>query len=409
MPAIIGVDTARATPRIRIRADQFAWDPSGPAAASAAAGSSIAERRYSNTQTHAMTEVRQGQSPGTLSREEFGRRYRAGFADPAFDAESEAIGRLERIAWEACEEGRKSPVTRKAGAGFADPDYDLSVEWLAARDAIAVAQAQQADPAQPARVLLVNGSPRNDGSCPGEISKTFRLARWMREEIEGQGIEVDTLDLSLLTSEYGRRIHPCKGCVSTAMPLCHWPCSCYPNHALAQTGDWMNEIYPRWVRAHGVVVISPVHWYQAPTALKAMIDRLVCADGGNPDPTATQGKKAGLAKAIEAKGWDYPQHLAGRVYGVMVHGDVAGIEGSRRALCDWLDWMGFIDAGFVAQLDRFIGYYEPYENSHETLDRDLPVQQEARNVARAVAHGVRALRDGTLQPTQPALARVRPK
>jgi hypothetical protein len=37
-------------------------------------------------------------------------------------------------------------------------------------------------------------------------------------------IEVDLLDLSLVTSEYGRQIHPCKGCVSTAMPLCHWPC-----------------------------------------------------------------------------------------------------------------------------------------------------------------------------------------
>jgi hypothetical protein len=29
----------------------------------------------------------------------------------------------------------------------------------------------------------------------------------------------------------------------------------------------------------------------------------------------------------------------------VVHGDVAGIEGSRRALCDWLDWMGLIDSG----------------------------------------------------------------
>ena len=27
-----------------------------------------------------------------------------------------------------------------------------------------------------------------------------------------------------------------------------------------------------------------------------MIDRLVCADGGNPDPTSTHGKKAEQAK-----------------------------------------------------------------------------------------------------------------
>jgi hypothetical protein len=30
-----------------------------------------------------------------------------------------------------------------------------------------------------------------------------------------------------------------------------------------------------------------------------MMDRLVCADGGNPDPTTTHGKKADEAKALE--------------------------------------------------------------------------------------------------------------
>jgi hypothetical protein len=94
---------------------------------------------------------------------------------------------------------------------------------------------------------------------------------------------------------------------------------------------------------------------------------------------------------------------------LIIHGDVAGIEGSRRALSDWLDWMGFIDAGAQARLDRYIGYYEPYWNSHETLDRDEPVQEEARNVARAVAKAVVELRAGRLQAVQPVLARPRPK
>ena len=61
----------------------------------------------------------------------------------------------------------------------------------------------------------------------------------------------------------------------------------------------MNEIYPRWVAAHGVMIITPVYWYQAPSVLKLMIDRLVCADGGNPDPTTTHGKNAEEAKALE--------------------------------------------------------------------------------------------------------------
>ena len=356
-----------------------------------------------------MTDVRKGQAPGQISRAEFAQRFQVSFQDPAFASEKPAIERLEQIAWLAYKDERKSPVTRKAGPGYADPDYDLSVDWLAAHDAIAAAQATQADPTSASRVLMIIGSSRNDGSCPGEISKSFRLATWMNEELERQGMVVDTLDLSLTTSEYGRKIHPCKGCVSTAMPLCHWPCSCYPNHSLGQAGDWMNEIYPRWVAAHAIVIVSPVYWYQSPGPLKLMIDRMVCADGGNPDPSSTHGKKAEEAKDLEMAGWDYPQHLAGRAYGVMVHGDVAGIEGSRRSLSDWLDWMGLVDAGQPAQLDRFIGYYQPYATSHECLDRDLPVQQEARNVALAVAHAVKELRTGTLAAVQPQVRRPRPK
>ena len=192
---------------------------------------------------------------------------------------------------------------------------------------------------------MISGADRNDRSCPGEISKTFRLSRIVIDTSKKARIECDDLDLSRITSEYGKQIHPCKGCVSTAMPLCHWPCSCYPNHALGQVNDWMNEIYPRWSAAHAIVVVTPVYWYQVPSALKLMIDRLVCADGGNPDPTSTQGKAAKKAKQIELAGWPYPKHLPGRAYGLVVHGDVAGIEGVRRALSDWLDWMGLIDAG----------------------------------------------------------------
>ena len=356
-----------------------------------------------------MIRIRKGQAPAQLPRAEFGVRFRASYVDPAFRAEDEAIARLEEVAWQAYSEGRKAPLTQKAGAGYADPDYDLSVDWTSTKKKIDAAQVRWADPTSSSRVLLICGSARNDGTCPGEISKTFRLTTLAREILEQAGIEVDLLDLSLLTSEYGRKIHPCKGCVSTAMPLCHWPCSCYPNHALDQTNDWMAEIYEYWTAAHAVIIVTPVYWYQSPSPLKLMIDRLVCADGGNPDPTSTHGKKPGKAKELEMAGWDYPQHLAGRAYGLIVHGDVAGIEGSRRGLSDWLDWMGFIDAGPQARLDRFIGYFEPYATSHETLDADEPMQEETRNVARAVAKAVVELRAGRLQAVQPKLARPRPK
>ncbi|MBC8058252.1 MAG: flavodoxin family protein [Rhizobiales bacterium] len=356
-----------------------------------------------------MTKIRTGQAPPELTRDEFTQRFNLRFYDPAYASEREAIARLEVIAWGAMKEGRKAPITKPAGDGFADPTYETSVEWLDTRRRLEAAQARWHEPTTTSRVLVICGSARNDGTCPGEMSKSWRLTQSAREVIEGEGMQADLLDLSEVTSQYGRSIHPCKGCVSSAMPLCHWPCSCYPNHALDQADDWMAEIYERWVAAHGVIIVAPTYWYQSPSPLKLMIDRLVCADGGNPDVTSTHGKKVAEAKRIEQQGWDYPKHIAGRTYGVIVHGDVAGVEAHRRNLTDWLDWMGLIPAGAAATLDRYVGYYEPYYNSHDALDKDHAFKEESRNVARAVVCAVKELRAGRLKQPDAQLAKPRPK
>ena len=356
-----------------------------------------------------MTTPRKGQAPAPLGRNEFHVQFSRSFVDPAFESVKDALARIEEVAWQNYTDGHKAPITAKAGSEFADPDYDLSVEWKETRDRLLAAEARQKDASTPSRVLLICSSARNDGSCPGEISKTFRMTQMASEVLKEAGIEVDLLNLSVLTSDYDKHIHPCKACVSTAMPLCHWPCSCYPNHGERQTNDWMAEIYEKWVSAHGVIIMTPVYWYQAPSVLKLMIDRLVCADGGNPDPTSTGGKNVEKAKEIELKGWSYPKHLAGRAYGLVVHGDVAGTESLRRNLSDWLDWMGLIDAGSQARLDRLIGYYESYAESHEVLDRDEAMQEEVRNVARAVAVAVAQIRQGKFSVPDAHLERPRPK
>jgi multimeric flavodoxin WrbA len=239
------------------------------------------------------------------------------------------------------------------------------------------------------------------------MSKSFRLANAARPTLESACIEVDLLDLSTLTSEFGKVIFPCKGC-ATAMPLCHWPCSCYPNYALGQVSDWMSEIYPRWVATHGIMIITPVYWYQAPSVLKLMIDRLVCADGGNPDPSSTHGKKAEDAKKIELAGWNYPRHLEGRSYAVVVHGDSAGAENLRRSLSDWLNDMHVVEAAGAACFDRYIGYFEPYATSHDALDQDAAIQQEVTNAATALARHIEQRRSGLHAPDD-GLTEPRPK
>ena len=335
-------------------------------------------------------EPRHGMPSPRLSREEFRRRYLQQFVDPGFDRIRTDLNEAAEIAWQAYEAGRKAPLTRKAGPEFHDPSYDLSLDWLDARAAIAAAQ-QRHDAGGTPRILLINCSPRSEHTCPGEMSKTWRLVEIARAAIEQrQACEIEILDLSRLASEYGRNIHPCKACFSTAAALCHWPCSCYPNHSLGQTQDWMNEIYPMWVAAHGIMIITPVHWYQASSPLKLMMDRMVCADGGNPDPTLTHGKNAKLAKDVELKGWHYPRHLEGRVFSVVVHGDVEGVENVRRALSDWLCFMHLAPAGAKAELDRYIGYWKPYATSHAELDRETALQEEVANAARILADAVAA-------------------
>jgi multimeric flavodoxin WrbA len=347
--------------------------------------------------------------PVKLDRAEFERRFKSRFVDPAFDPLEKELQAITDAAWDAYADSRKAPHTRKAGPGFADPDYDISTDWLAARDGIAAAQRRHDDPVAPSRILLINCSARSEHTCPGEMSKTWRLVELAQQTIEATGFATDVLDLSRTTSEFGKTIHPCKSCVATSMALCHWPCSCYPNYALGQTHDWMNDIYPLWAAAHGIMIITPVNWYQAPGPLKLMMDRLVCADGGNPDPTSTHGKHPDEAKALELAGWPYPRHLAGRIFSVVVHGDTEGAEVLRDQLIDWAQDMQLVPAGGNAELGRYVGYYEPYATSHEALDRDHAFQEEVRNAARTSMEAVTAKREGRLVTAGANLKEPRPK
>jgi len=67
----------------------------------------------------------------------------------------------------------------------------------------------------------------------------------------------------------------------------------------------------------------------------------------------------------------------------------------------------FSDPAFEPAKDAIS--YEPYATSHETLDRDEALHEEARNVGRLVAHAVRELRAGRLQAARPRLPQPRPK
>ncbi|MBC7537933.1 MAG: flavodoxin family protein [Bacteriovorax sp.] len=332
--------------------------------------------------------IRKGQPDPKLNEMEFHEEFKKDFYDPRFRDLDHEIEKLTQIAWENYNDHRKSPITEKAGLQFQDPEFDLSTEWLITRNKLLVAK--EAQKTSQSRILIINASPRSEHTCPGEMSKSYRLLERAKKVIESRGVQADILDLSRLTSGYKKIIYPCKACVSTAMPLCHWPCSCYPNHSLGQNHDCMNEIYEQWISAHGIMIITPVHWYQTPSPLKLMMDRLVCADGGNPDPTTTHGKNPEEAKKIEMKGWDFPKHLEGRAFSVVVHGDSAGLEDTRRSLIDWLTDLHLVQAGVASS---YVGYFGTYAESHNELDKNEDFLIEVESAAESLIKQIELIRN----------------
>jgi len=229
------------------------------------------------------------------------------------------------------------------------------------------------------------------------MSKTWRLVKIAEPVFREMGFAVDILDLSRLASEFGKQISSLQSLrldlgaiVSLAVQLLSELCA-GPDRRLDERD------LPAVVAAHGIMIVTPVNWYHAPTGLKAMIDRLVCADGGNPDPSSTHGKKPEEAKALELKGWPYPRHLDGRHFAVVVHGDAVGAETLRRSLSDWLTDMSLVQASRTAEVDGYIGYMEPYATAHEALDKDEAFQQQTRNAARALRQCRQSERAGKYQ------------
>jgi multimeric flavodoxin WrbA len=71
--------------------------------------------------------------------------------------------------------------------------------------------------------------------------------------------------------------------------------------------------------------------------------------------------------------------------------------------------MKFTPAGPDAEIDRYIGYWEPYATSHEALDRDTDMQAEVRIAAEQLARALKARRSGELVTTYEGLESPRQK
>ena len=192
-------------------------------------------------------------------------------------------------------------------------------------------QAQE-KPSDKVRVVLIQGSPRAADNCPGQEPKSAKLVKQLSQDKDFKHVDLDVLDLAVRD----KHVQPCKSCVSTAAPLCCWPCNCYsPNDK--EYPDLMHDedVYSRLQNAHGFMVVTPIHWYGPSSVVKAMFDRLVCCNGGNQSPDLIDGKDPEKARALEKSPlWEdiKRNHLAGKYAAFFIMGDNGANEGQPNGV-----------------------------------------------------------------------------
>ena len=292
-------------------------------------------------------EVRKGQGDVKLSREEFARRLRERFYDPAFDAVRAEIDRIVEVAWTSYDEYHKSPRKRKAGPGFADPEFELPVEWLEAREprsrrpsgASATrrrpgASCWSAAPRGTTRPVPARCRRRSGwSSSPARSSRRARLrVRPARPEPSHRAVR--TPDPALQGVRLDRH---------AALPLALLLLS-EPRHGPGERLDErdLSALGRRARRAdrHAGVLVPGAERAEADDRPAGLRRRRQ----SRPDdaPTARSRKRR---RRSSSRGWHYPRHLAGRAFAVVVHGDAEGAETLRRSLTDWLLDMELVQAG----------------------------------------------------------------
>jgi multimeric flavodoxin WrbA len=207
------------------------------------------------------------------------------------------------------------------------------------------------------RILVIAGSQRRQYNCPGVDGKARTFLKRMVRTLEGE-FEIDEVDLANVYA--AERIQPCNACVSTSMALCVWPCNCYEKNNKDEPDlMWNLDLYARLDLADAWAVIGPVNWYGPSSNLKAMFDRLVCANGGNPREELIEHKNPELAMALEhTDEWRElsVNHLEGRTAAFYCYGDGGGDELERDGRPKKLrhkEWFDPKDEPFANGRDAF--------------------------------------------------------
>ena len=131
------------------------------------------------------------------------------------------------------------------------------------------------------RVILINGSPRQNG-C------TFTALDEVARALEGEGVEAEILHIGS---------GPIRGCIGCGGCARKGDCRCVFGD------DRVNEALDRMAACDGLVIGSPVHYASASGGITSFMDRMFYAGGrqlrGKVGAAVVSARRAGTTAALD--------------------------------------------------------------------------------------------------------------
>lgn len=177
------------------------------------------------------------------------------------------------------------------------------------------------------KLLAIVGSPRPKGNT-----------NYLVEQALGEAAKLGAQTEKIVLSQY--KVNPCLG---------HEDCASYDSCLQKDDASW---ILDKFCQADGVILATPVYWYNVSAQMKAFIDRNYFIYKRDQKPRA-------------------------KVVGLVVVGEQAGIEDTLHTLNQFVDW-----SFNIKENGKFI--VSGYANRPGEIKSNLPVVEEARKLGRQI-------------------------
>ncbi|HFB83709.1 MAG TPA: flavodoxin family protein [Thermodesulfatator sp.] len=202
-----------------------------------------------------------------------------------------------------------------------------------------------------AKVVGILGSPRRYGD-------TQLLLRLALRAAEHDGCQTELIWL------YEEEIKPCLGCVSEDVKACRFPCI---------FEDYGKLILQKIREAEGIILASPIYWYNVSGPMKNLLDRLTCLENmahiegysyleGKVAAAIAVGKDTGAMMAISSMLLSLNSMGAILPAWAMAYSQAADVLKDEEALMDAVN-VGLLVSGLIRRLagqeGRIMYLYDP--------------------------------------------------